>query len=224
MSACAVATLAFGHVSLAAAHPDVLTVDRVAARFVSPETGGSSRPSFVTERELAFFARMEALSSQATLEPGEYPERFVRVALDRLVARTILSSLFVQRGVALPSFSQRLVDARLELEARVGGRVVLSELMREEGIEEAELRSFLEAEVRAVEWVDRFMVPLLSVSEEALREAFRSATHPHRGAKFEDVRGPMASWLILERFRAAELEFMQSARTRIVVTPMQASK
>ncbi len=37
-------------------------VDRAVVRFEAPETGGARRPRFVFERELAFEARLEALS------------------------------------------------------------------------------------------------------------------------------------------------------------------
>ncbi len=222
--ACAVALMTFGHSSLATARPSAVMLDRVAARFVAPETGGATRPKFITERELAFFTRIEALSEQATLEAGEYPERLVRVALDRLVARKVLSTLFVQRGAELPAMSRHMAEARSELETRVGGAVVLSELMREEAMDDEALQSFLGEQIRAVQWVDRFMSPLLVVSDDALREAFRGTSHPFRGARLEDVRSPMARWLTVERFRAAELEFMQSARTRILVTTIPATR
>jgi hypothetical protein len=192
-------------------------VDRVAVRFITPETGGAARPRFLTERELAFYARLEALFEQTPLDPGDYPERYLRTASDRLVARTMLSSLLVQRGIEPPELARQAHDARGELEARVGGASALAEVMRQEGILEEELDGFLRDVIRAMQYVDRAVTPILAVTEEALREAYRGMLHPFRGAKFDDIRTKLRLWLVTERFRSAELEFLQGARARIRV-------
>ena len=111
------------------AHADVVA-DRVAVRYVTPETGGSAHPRFLTERELAFFARIEALLEQTPLEPNDYPERYVRSAVDRLVARSMLASLMIQRGIEPADLPRLALEARGELEARVGGAHVLVEAMK----------------------------------------------------------------------------------------------
>jgi hypothetical protein len=198
-----------------------VVADRVAVRYITPETGGSAHPRFLTERELAFFARVEALLEQTTLEPNDYPERYVRVAIDRLVARSMLASLMVQRGIEPPDLPRHALDARGELEARLGGAHVLSDAMKKEGIEDEELLSFLRDEVRAAYYVDRAITPILSVTEDSLREAFRSTLHPFRGGKFDDVRVKLRRWLVTERLRAAELEFLQGARARIRISPVR---
>ena len=203
-----------------AAHAGV-TMDRVAVRFVSPETGGAARPRFFTERELAFFARIEALLEQMPLDEGEYPERYVRSAVDRLIARSMLASLMIQRGVEPPELPRRAIEARGELEERLGGPDALTAAMKQEGIEDDELLSFLRDEVRAMYWIDRAITPILAVTEDSLREAFRSTLHPFRGSKFDDVRGKLRRWLVTERLRAAELEFLQGARARIKVTAVR---
>ena len=202
------------------AHAEVVA-DRVAVRYVTPETGGSARPRFLTERELAFYARLEALLEQTPLE-SDYPERYVRSAVDRLVARSMLASLMVQRGIEPPDLPRLTLEARGELEARVGGAHVLAEAMKKEGIEDEELLSFLRDEVRAAHYIDKAIVPILAVTEESLREAFRSTLHPFRGQKFDDVRVELRRWLVTERLRAAELEFLQGARARIKITPVRA--
>ena len=198
-----------------------VVADRVAVRYVTPETGGSARPRFITERELGFFARVEAAFEQATLEPNEYPERYVRLAVDRLIARSMLASLVVQRGVEPPDLPRRTLEARSELEERLGGAHVLVELMRSEGIEEGELLSFLRDEVRAEYSIDRSITPIVMVTEDALREAFRSMMHPFRGRKFDEVRDKLRRWLVKERLRSAELEFLQGARARIRVAAVR---
>jgi len=192
--------------------------DRVAVRFVTPETGGAARPRFISERELAFFARMEALIEQVPLEADVYPDRYVRTAADRIVARAMLASLLVQRGVEPPDLPKLAAEQRAELADRVGGTAVLEEALEREGITEAELTAFLRTQVRAAYYVDKAITPVLAVTEDQLRETFRSALHPFRGAKFDDARLRLRRWLVAERMRASELEFLQSARARIKIT------
>lgn len=198
--------------------PASVTADRVAVRFISPETGGANKPRFLTEREVAFFARLEAMIEQSPLDPTDYPERYVRAAVDRLVARSMLSSLMIQRGVEPPDLPKLSFEARAELEARVGGKEALAEAMRREGIDDEELIGFLRDEVRAMYYVDRAVTPILLVTEDSLREAHRSLIHPFRGGKFDEVRTSLRRWLIVERFRTTELEFLQGVRARIRVT------
>jgi hypothetical protein len=204
--------------SLATAARAERAVDRVIVRYVTPETGGTARPGFLTERQLAFYTRIEALIDQTPLGVGEYPERYVRIATDRLVARRMLASLMVQRGIEPPDLAKAATEARAELEIRIGGAHVLDDTMRKEGIDETELYAFLRDEVRAAHYVDRAMTPILAVTEDSLREAFRGAFHPFRNQKFDDVRPRLARWLVVERLRAAEIEFLQSARARVRIT------
>jgi hypothetical protein len=186
-------------------------------RWFSPETGGAARPRFVTERELGLFARIEALVEQLPVEADVYPERYSRAAVDRLVARAMLASLLVQRGSEPPDLPRLALDARAELADRIGGPAVLDDAMQREGIEESELLAFLRDQVRATWYVDKAITPVISVTEDSLREAFRSTLHPFKNQKFEDARPRLRRWLVTERMRAAELEFLQSARTRIKI-------
>lgn len=191
--------------------------DRVAVRFIAPETGGAARPRFFTEREVAFFARVEALIEQVPIDIDVYPERYVRAATDRLVVRAMLASLLVQRGSEPPELPKLAIDVRAELADRIGGNAVLEDAMQREGIEEPELLAFLRDYTRAMWYVDRAISPILAVTEDSLREAFRSALHPFRAMKFEDAKVRFRRWLVAERMRAAELEFLQSARARIKI-------
>lgn len=202
----------------ARAHAQEPTVpDRVAVRFISPETGGVARPRFLTEREIAFFARIEALIEQVPVDLDVYPERYVRAATDRLVARAMLASLLVQRGSEPPDLPKLAIDARAELADRIGGAAVLEDALQREGIEEGELLAFLRDQIRALWYVDRAVSPVIAVTEDSLREAFRSTLHPFRSMKYEDARLRLRRWLVAERMRSAELEFLQSARTRIKI-------
>jgi len=200
----------------AAAQPRVV-VDRVAVRFISPETGGAAHPRFFTEREIAVFTRVEALIEQVPVEADVYPERYVRSAADRLVARAMLASLLVQRGSEPPDLPRLALDARAELADRIGGAAVLDDALQREGIEDAELMAYLRDQVRATWYVDKAITPIISVTEDSLREAFRSSLHPFRTQKFDDARVRLRRWLVVERMRSAELEFLQGARARIKV-------
>ena len=191
--------------------------DRVAVRYISPETGGAARPRFLTEREVALFARIEALVEQLPVETDIYPERYVRAAVDRLVARAMLASLLVQRGSEPPDLPRLALDARAELADRIGGPAVLEDALQREGIDESELLTFLRDQVRATWYVDKAVTPVIAINEDALREAFRSTLHPFRMQKLEDARPRLRRWLVVERMRSAELEFLQSARTRIKI-------
>jgi hypothetical protein len=194
-----------------------IVADRVAVRFVAPETGGAARPRFLSEREVAFFARVEAMIEQVPLEGDAYPERYVRAAVDRLVVRSMLASLLVQRGSEPFDLPRAALDARAELADRIGGAAVLDDAMQREGIDEAELLGFLQNQVRAAWYLDKGVTPIFAVTEDALREAFRATLHPFRALKFDDARLRLRRWLVTERMRAAELEFLQSARTRIKI-------
>ena len=194
-----------------------VTLDRTLVRFTSAETGGNARPRFLSEREVAFFTRVEALVEQADVPEGLYPDRFVRTAVDRLVARAMLASLLVQRGSEPPELPRKAQEARADLEARVGGPGILAALLASEGIAEEELGGFLRDQVRAATYVDRAFSPILTVSEDQLREAHRAGNHPFRGSKLEEIRPRLRVWLVASRLRAAELEFLQSARGRVKI-------
>ena len=64
-----------------------VALDRTAVRFDAPETGGTSHPQFIFERELAFEARIEALADSDRAERrGAYLDRHVRSALESHIA------------------------------------------------------------------------------------------------------------------------------------------
>lgn len=199
-------------------------VDRVAVRFVSPETGGPARPRFVTEREVALFTRLEALAERTSLGPTEYPERYVRTAVDRIVARAMLASLMIQRGSEPPDLPRLAAEMRADLADRVGGPAQLEDAMKKEGFDESEITAFLYDQVRAAFYVDKLVTPIFTVTEDALREAFRTTLHPYRTSKFEDARVRFKRWLTVERLRAAEIEFLQGARSRLRVVTVTAER
>ena len=68
-------------------------------------------------------------------------------------------------------------------------------------------------------YVDRVITPIIAVTEDSLREAYRSVLHPFRKEKFDEARPKLKQWLVVERMRVAELEFLQGARARIRISP-----
>lgn len=192
-------------------------VDRVAVRYFTPETGGAAKPRFITERELGFFARVESSSEGVEVAKGDYPARFVRAALDRIVAEDMLASLQVRRGIEPPELPKLAEEARAELELRVGGASKLAVLLEQESFDDVELRNALMRRVRAAYYVDRAIAPILKPNEEELRAAFRTSLHPLRSFRFEDVREEMTRWLVQERLRLQGADFLQAARARVTI-------
>jgi hypothetical protein len=190
------------------------TFDRTAVRFFAPETGGSSKPRFVTERELAFEARLEALADQAA-GSAAYDDRYVRAALDRHVAEEMLSALQIQSGLEPPDLPARADSERLGLVERLGGAAALASAMSVEGIDDSELGAILRRRARAAYYVDRALTPILHPSEEQLREVHRTSANPYKQLPFEQAKGPLERWFVEERLRVAETTFLQSARSRV---------
>jgi hypothetical protein len=192
------------------------TVDRVAVRYFAPETGGSSHPRFLSERELAFESRLEALGEQAPASSA-YQDRFVRAALDRHVAEDMLSALQVQQGTEPPDLPARAEAERIGLMERSGGPAALRDAMAAEGFEDAELDALLRRRVRAAYYVDRALTPILHPTEEQLREVQRTSANPYKAMPFDEVRPALARWFIEGRLRIAETTFLQAARARVRV-------
>ena len=199
-----------------------VVADRTAVRFVTAETGGNAKPRFITERELAFYTRLEALLEGVTLGPTEYPDRYVRAATDRLVARAMLASLLLQRGTEPPDLPKLTNDMRAELEDRLGGAPQLAAVMEKEKIDEAELLVFMKEQVRANWYIDTSITPIIAVTDDQLRETFRGQQHPYKTAVYDEVKPRLKRWLVAERARVSELEFLQGTRARIKVTVIEA--
>src|SRR5690606_6112826 len=91
---------------------EVQVVDRTVVRFTAPETGGVAAPRFVLERVLAFEARLEALMDPAHRgdRARPYTETHVRVALERHIAESLLSSLSIE-----PAPAKITIEAQMEL-------------------------------------------------------------------------------------------------------------
>jgi len=198
------------------------TIDRVAVRYYAPETGGSARPRFVSERMLAFEARLDALAERAP-EGAQLEDRFVRAALDRHIAEDMLAALAVQSRTVpadVAALAALADDERTGLVERVGDEKMLRAAMAAEGVDDSELDALLRRRVRAAWYIDRALTPLLRPTDEQLREVFRTSAHPFKNQTFDVARPALARWFVEERLRAAETTFLQVARARVrIVVP-----
>jgi hypothetical protein len=203
-------------------------IDRTVVRFVAPETGGAEHPRFVLERVLALEARLEAMAAAGGVGEG-YEEHDVHAALDHDVAEQLLAGL-AERLIAespadkrplydeIPRVEQELGMALLE---RFGGRARVDDAAQTEHLDSSEVSALLRRAALAAWYLDRAVTPILHPSDEQLREVYRTSAHPFRGVPFEQARGPLGRWFVVERLRVAETAFLQSARSRlrIVITP-----
>jgi len=213
------AFLAFGLFS-SAVSAEAVTVDRAVVRFVAPETGGPRKPRFVFERELAFEARIEALSDpdRASLGDAPYRERDVTAALQRHIAETILGALRIEPEPTPAELAHQSELARRMLSDRAGGEDALDDARRREGISERELGRMLALKARASLYLDRMVTPMLTPSEAELRSIHKSTATPFSNAPFETVRPALLRWYVSRRLNAALGSFYENARSRVEVS------
>jgi hypothetical protein len=193
------------------------TIDRIAVRFYAPETGGSSRPRFITERMLAFEARIEGLVDEGAQAGQPYQDRYIRAAMERHVAEDMLAALMVEAGTEPPDLPRQADEARAGLIERIGGASILLAAQQAEGIDDTEVDAILRRRVRAAFYIDRHISPILRLTEEQLREVYRTSSHPFKHLRFEEARGPLERWFVTERVRVAENAFLQAARARVKI-------
>jgi hypothetical protein len=211
--------------SPAPAQTAAVTVDRAVVRFYAPETGGTGYPRFITERTLAFEARLEAMTDNPQGIGDGYGEHEVRAAVEHHVAEEILATL-ADRLVAdtppdrrpsaaeLSRVEHDLGEAMLE---RLGGRERVDQAAMAEQLDPAEVTTLLRRSALAAWYVDRAIAPILHPSEEQLRDVYRTSAHPYRGRPLEEIRQSLERWFGVERARVAESAFLQSARSRVKI-------
>ncbi|MCC6648124.1 MAG: hypothetical protein IT374_21460 [Polyangiaceae bacterium] len=224
----AIASMVMGVCATAAARP----VDRLFLLFDAPETGGPTKPVAVFERELAFEARLEALAAgePAVDAQGRYAPRYLRAALDRHVATSLLASLPVEArpatagdpcdgppDAAVDDTARGLAVSRGLLISRVGGTARLNEAAAAEGVGESEIARLVRREAQAARYLDRMVTPMLAPTALELREAYR-APNPFRGRPFDEVRCELRRWVLAGRLGAALGEFLQSSRGRVHIS------
>ncbi|MCS6898922.1 MAG: hypothetical protein RMJ98_04185 [Myxococcales bacterium] len=210
-------------------------VDRVVYIFDAPETGGATVPRVIFERELAFEARLEALSSGEPLldANGFYATKHLRAALDRHIATDLLAHLPVdlpnnqerrllphpcdlaRRAPSPDDIENRIQLAWAVLALRVKGTDNLRAAVKAEGLNDYELRRMLRREALASRYLDWMVAPMLAPSDAELRELLRSSATPFRGKSFEEVRCDLRRWVIGQRLSAALTTFLQSSRSRV---------
>jgi hypothetical protein len=202
------------------AQPGAIVLDRVVLRFWAPETGGATSPRYITERQLAFEARLEALAAggpaAAELASGQAPaDHYVRAALERHIAELLLASLPMQPEPREEEVSRQTERARLALSRRVGGRAVVEEAAKLEGLSLLEVTALLRRQARASLYVDRMVSPMLAPSSAELRQLQPDAPSALRARPFAEVKQELLDWYVSERLSVALREFFQNARSRV---------
>lgn len=197
------------------ARGEPIVVDATAVRFYAPETGGPSRPRFITQRILALEARLQAKAEDAAA--AGYQERHVRSAMDLHIAEELLASLPLERPPDEAEVGRVASELREALLQRIGGERQLTSAAEAERVSEGEVADLLRRRARAAIYVERQLARVLYPNEEQLRDVYRTAAHPYKNLKFEDARVQLGRWYVDERLRAAESAFLQGARARVTI-------
>jgi hypothetical protein len=193
-------------------------VDATAVRYVASETGGPAHPRFISQRILAFEARLERMGHEGSGPEEPIDERHVRAAVEHHIAQELLGNIPHERPPSRAEVLRVVADMRAALVSRVGGSAALAAAVAFEGIDSKELDELVFREGLAALYIDRAIAPILRPSEDQLREAYRTASHPFRNVVYEEARASLAQWFVLERVRAAEASFFQAGRARVNIT------
>lgn len=193
-------------------------VDRVVARFHAPELGGAARPRFVTERELAFETRLEALAG-GWRGSGAFPyrERDVRAALERHVAETLLAAARIDPEPRPEAVTRQTAVARELLEHRVGGAQRLTAAAAAEGMTERDVLRVLRRQARAALYLDRMVEPMLAPSEPLLRALHEDRRTPFGGQPWAQVREATRRWWVSKHLAGALVRYFRNARARVTL-------
>lgn len=195
-------------------------VDRVFVRFTAPELGGVNAPSFIFERELAFEARLEALSDPRFIptDAEPYLAVHVRAALERHVAEAILESLRMTPPPTLAEIEARAMAAEASLALEVRGATLIGQAARLEGLEQREVYRLLQRRARASLYLDRMVAPMLSPSEAELQALHNGGRTPFSRAPYNEVAAEMRRWYVSRALRQAVQSYYDGARSRITLT------
>lgn len=197
---------------------DFTVVDRAVVRFSAAEAGGRERPHFIYERELAFEARLVALSDPAFRRGHEaFRRHHLQGALERHIAEVLLSGLRLEERPSAGAMGRQVEAARAMLEQQVGGAEVLDAAARAEGIGRAELDRLFRRQAKASFYLDSMVTPMLEPGELELRRAYRSGKTPFSDMPFDQARPLVERWYVGQALRTAAANFYQSARARLKI-------
>jgi hypothetical protein len=130
----------------------------------------------------------------------------------------MLASLPVERAPSAGTLVATVDAIRAGVEQRAGGHAVVEHALAADGIDATEFAVLIQRQARAALYLDRALPPVLTYTEDQLRETYRTTSHPFRGRRFEECRDDLARWLLIERFRSAEQAYLQTARSRVTIT------
>jgi hypothetical protein len=192
------------------------SIDRVVVRWSTRSSTGVGAPHFITARELAFEARVEALAERRKLAQP-FSDKHVRAAIQRHITEVILMELPVEPKPDPKDIGRYAEDARVVIEQQVGGRPALLEAAKAEGITAEELNAMLRRRARASYYLDKMVAPMLEPSELDLREAHRRGDTPYTGQRFEEVQDKVRNWYVSTRLRTALDSYFRNVRSKVTV-------
>lgn len=191
-------------------------IDRTVVRWAMRDSGKDGMPRFITARELAFEARIEAMG-EGRQTPQAFGDSHVRSAIQRHIAEQILAQLPVDPPPTPAEVGRYAEDARIAIEQQVGGRPKLNLAANAEGITAEELNAMLRRRARATYYLDKMVAPMLQPSESDLREAHQRGDTPFTSMAFEEAEGELRRWYASARLKAALDSFYRSVRTKVAV-------
>ncbi|WP_156864971.1 hypothetical protein [Pajaroellobacter abortibovis] len=203
----------------ASLHVEERMVDQVAVRFYLPELGGVEKPRFITQRMLAFEARIQSLISRrkGAPEEGEVTDRSIQIALEVHLAEEIFSFLAEDILTREPALLKPMLQyVRTIFYEQVGGIGPLLKMAEKEGLGESELGALIERRTRAFLYVNSAFTDLLHPSEEDLNTLYRVIFSSLDPPSFDDeVRRKLVHQFSQARFNQVALSFLQAAQFRL---------
>ncbi len=197
--------------------PPPVLVDRGVGRWWSTDRGLVPKPQIVFARELAFEARLEAMAS-GDAPDAPLTDRYIRAALNRHIAESVLSLLPVDPAPTPEVIAERAGVAGQILESRVGGAERLGKALAIEGISEDELAALFRRSARASLYLDRMVAPEVEPTRDELVELQASGTTPYTKEPFTKVEDKLRRWAIARRLNDALDTFFQRSRSKLIVT------
>lgn len=194
--------------------------DRTAVRWHSRSTGGVRKPQFISARQLAFEARLEALTEELPEGSAPYADKHVRSAIQRHIAETMLAALPVDPKPKPRQVARYAEAARRLLHLRIGddGADKVEAARLAEGITPDEVDAILRRRARASWYLDKMVAPMLRPSELDLREVHKRGETPFTDRPFDDVRDEVRQWFVSSRLSAALDRYFRNVRSRVSIT------